>query len=110
MKEGELLEKVVAHFCSNIEGAKVTHDAKIPGRNSRTERQADVFIEGKYGFFEIKIQIEAKDYTRPVSVERVEAFVTMIKDTGVDLGAMVCPSGFTSTAKSIAEANNIQIR
>ncbi|PIR48370.1 hypothetical protein COU80_05365 [Candidatus Peregrinibacteria bacterium CG10_big_fil_rev_8_21_14_0_10_55_24] len=109
MKKGELLERVVAHFCSNIKGAKVTHDAKVIGRDSGIERQVDVLIEGRYGFCSIKIQIEAKDYNRPVSVDRVEAFVTMVKDTGVNLGAMVSTSGFSSTAKSIAAANNIQL-
>jgi len=107
--DGKLLEHIVAEMSSSIENAEVTHNAKILGKLTRKRRQIDVLIKGKYGFLDIIVEIEAKDYTRPVSITQVESFISKIEDTGADLGVMVCSKGFTEGAKARAHAANIQL-
>lgn len=108
-KDGKLLEKIVAEMCLGIKDAKVRHNAKISGKLTKTERQIDVLVEGKYGFVDVVIEIEAKDYSRPVSIIQVESFISKVQDTGANLGVMVCSKGFTIGARTRAAASNIQL-
>lgn len=106
---GKLLEKIVTKMCSSIKDSKVEHNAKILGRLTRKKRQIDVLIKGKHGFLDVLVEVEAKDYKRPVSITQVEGFISKIKDTGANLGVMVCSKGFTAGARARAEADNIQL-
>ncbi len=108
-KKGDLLENVVEQLCSGIKGIKVTRNAKVLGEQSKVNRDVDVLIEGQVGAFEVKIAIEAKNYSSPVGVEKVESLITKLKDIGSNLGVMVCPLGFYESAKNLAFANGIKL-
>jgi hypothetical protein len=56
---------------------------------------------------EIQIIIDCKDYNRPVDVKGVEEFDGLLRDVGAQKGVLVCPKGFTETAK--ARAAGLQI-
>ena len=108
-KKGDLLESIVSQLCSGIKDAKVTNDAKIKGQRSNIERQIDVLIEGKVGAINIKIVVEAKNYDRPVGIEKVEALKTKLDDVIANMGVIVCPSGYTQGAKNLAQSNGIKL-
>lgn len=108
-EKGDLLESVIADLCSNLSAIRVTRNAKLAGRQSGTIRDIDVLIEGKLHVFDVKIAIEAKNYNRPVGLEKIESLQSKLQDIAVDLGVMICPSGFTESAITFASAVGIQL-
>lgn len=109
-KDWESLEILVAKIQEKLApGAIVQHNVRLPGRDSETERQVDVLVSQNIGQYEMKIAIECKDYKRPVNVKSVEEFHGLVTDIGVQRGAMVCPSGFTRSAKKRARRYNIDL-
>lgn len=108
-EKGNLLEGIVEQLCSGIRDAKVARNAKIIGKRSGDEREIDVLIEGKVGAFEVKIIVEAKNYTRPVGIDKVESLKSKLDDIGGDLGVIACSKGFTKPAKNLARANGIKL-
>lgn len=107
--DGKLLERVLEDLCSGIENAKVLRDEYVVGKMSGSRRQVDVLIKGKVGFVDVQIEVEAKHYSSPVSIDLVEAFAKKLEDTGSDLGVMVCPAGFQAGAESLAKVYGIQL-
>lgn len=82
--------------------AEIIHDAKLPGRRSRVQRQIDVLVKQRIGQYEMLVVLECKDYARPVDVKGVEEFHGLLDDVGAHKGAMVCPRGFTAAARERA--------
>lgn len=82
--------------------AEVLHDVRITGKQSGRKRQIDVLMRQKMGQHEILIVLECKDYARPVDVKGVEEFHGLLSDVGAHKGVLVCPTGFSSTAKKRA--------
>lgn len=107
-EKGDLLEEIVESLCSEYGGSKVSRNVKVAGK-SGTEREIDVLIEAQHKSFDIKIVIEAKNYSRKVDIDVVESFVTKLGDVGGNLGIIVCPLGFTDGAMKTAEMNDIQL-
>ncbi|SOE67029.1 Restriction endonuclease [Burkholderia sp. YR290] len=104
------LEHLVANIQKGLAPeAKVEHNVKLPGRDSETERQIDVLVTQQIGQYEMKIAIDCKDYKTPVDVKGVEEFVGMVQDVGAHKGVLVCPAGFTSTAKKLAKKRQIEL-
>jgi len=70
----KLFEKIVAaiHYAES-RGAKVVWNDKINGK------QFDVTVRFQHGLRDYLTVIECKDYKKPVSVDKVEAFVTKSK-------------------------------
>ena len=89
--------------------AEVTHNAKLPGRFSETERQIDVLVEQPVGQCTIRIIIDCKDHRRPIDVKGVEQFSGLMSDVGAQKGALVCPRGFTKAAKKLAAQQQIAL-
>ena len=89
--------------------ATVSHNVKLPGRDSETDRQIDVLVEQTIGQYTVRIVIDCKDYGRPVDVKGVEEFIGMVRDVGAHQGSMVCPKGFTTSAKKRAKKDNIAL-
>ena len=103
-------EQLVARIQQQLApDAEVHHDIKIEGRATGRKRQVDVLVSQLVGQFEIRIVIECKDYARAVDVKGVEAFNGLLEDVGAQKGVLVCPSGFTSTAKARAEGLQIDL-
>jgi Restriction endonuclease len=82
--------------------AQITHNAKIKGRVTGRSRQIDVLVRKKVGQYDMTIIIDCKDHARPVDVKGVEEFHGLVDDVGANKGALVCPTGFTETAKKRA--------
>ena len=89
--------------------AEVYHDVKLEGRTTGRKRQVDILVTQQVGQYEIRIIVECKDYARPVDVKGVEAFYGLLDDVGGQKGVLVCPSGFTRTAKARAEGLQIDL-
>jgi hypothetical protein len=100
----ESFERIVAAIhLAETKGANVTWNKQIDGR------QFDVVIRFKVGFYEYLTLIECKDSKTPVSVEKVEAFITKAQDHKADKAVMVSASGFQSGAKESAIKHNIEL-
>lgn len=100
MKPSRELELLVQRIQQQLApDADVLHDVRIEGRRTNTKRQIDVLVKQRVGQYEITIIIDCKDYKHPVDVKGVEEFYGLLDDVGAQKGVLVCPSGFTSTAK-----------
>ena len=104
------LELLVASIQQQLApGAKVTHNAKVEGRLSETSRQIDVLVEQFVGQYQIRIALDCKDYKTPVDVKAVEEFHGLMVDIGAHRGALVCPAGFTKSAKKRAKKLEVEL-
>lgn len=104
------LELLVASIQRQLApGAKVTHNAKVEGRLSETSRQIDVLVEQCVGQYQIRIALDCKDYKTPVDVKAVEEFHGLMVDIGAHKGALVCPAGFTKSAKKRAKKLEVEL-
>lgn len=109
-KAGKELEQLVAAIQKQLAPtAVVEHDVKLMGKITETHRQIDVLVKQKIGQYEMRIAIECKDYAKPVDVKGVEEFHGLLEDVGVEKGAMVCPAGFSVTAKKRAKMYGIDL-
>lgn len=108
--EWKQLELLVAEIQKQLApGATVTHNAKLHGMQSETTRQIDVLVEQSVGQYPLRIVLDCKDTAAPVDVKGVEEFDGLVKDVGAHKGAMVCPKGFTASARKRARKLQIDI-
>jgi len=107
-QKGDILEEIVKQLCSDFKNAKVRKNVIIRGK-SGTDRQIDVLIEASQKSFDIKIIVEAKNYSDKIGIEKVEALKTKLTDVGGNLGVIVCPLGFTEGAINAASLHDIQL-
>ncbi len=104
------LEQLIAEIQRDLApGATVTHNVMLYGTESETERQIDVLVEQQIGQFHMRIVIDCKDYKKPVDVKGVEEFHGLVRDVGAHQGSMVCPNGFSVSAKKRAKRLNIAL-
>ncbi|MDW3683335.1 restriction endonuclease [Cupriavidus sp. CV2] len=98
------LEKLVAEIQAKLApNAEVLHNTKLPGKDTEVDRQIDVLLKQKIGQYEMLIVIDCKDYKTPVDVKGIEEFHGLVRDVRAHKGVLVCPSGFTQTAKKLAK-------
>jgi hypothetical protein len=110
MAEYKELEKLVARIQQQLApNATVIHNVKLPGRYTKRPRQIDVLVKDKVAQFDINIVIDCKDYKHPVDVKGVEEFYGLLDDVGAQKGVLVCPKGFTETARTRAEGLQIDL-
>lgn len=104
------LELLVAKIQKQLApDSEVLHDVKLMGRQTKRKRQIDVLVRQRIGQYEISIVIDCKDYKRPIDVKGVEEFYGLLDDVGAQRGVLVCPKGFTGTAKVRAEGYQIDL-
>jgi hypothetical protein len=104
------LEVLIAEIQKQLApGATVSHNVMLEGHESETKRQIDVLVQQSIGPHSMTIVIDCKDYKTPVDVKGVEEFIGLVDDVKADKGAMVCPAGFTSSAKKKAKKNRIDL-
>ena len=96
----ELVKRVQEELAPD---AIVKRDDKIIGSDTGIARQIDISVKQSIGNYEILVVIDCKDYSRPVNVKDVEAFIGMIQDVHANKGVIVSASGFTKTAKTRGE-------
>jgi Restriction endonuclease len=85
------------------EGADVRWNDSINGR------QFDITIRFKRGLYDYLTVVECKAFESPVSVEKVEAFVTKAADVHADRAVMASTSGFQSGAQAVALKHNMTL-
>lgn len=103
-------KKLVAKIQADLAPtATVSHNEKILGRKSETERQIDVVVRQSVGQFNILIVIDAKDHKAPIDIPELGSFVDLVSDVGAQRGAMVSASGFTEGAKRRAREAGIDL-
>ena len=62
--EWEQLEHLVAEIQKELApDSIVTHNAKLPGLHSETQRQIDILVEQNIGQYTMRIVIDCKDYS-----------------------------------------------
>ncbi len=109
-KTSRELEILVAKIQQQLAPAsEVLHDVRLDGRQSGRKRQIDVLVRQQVGQYEIQVVIECKDHARPVDVKGVETFYGLLSDVGAQRGVLVCPKGFSKTAKVRAEGLQIDL-
>lgn len=101
-----LVQKIQQQLAPN---AEVLHDVKIVGRHTGKKRQIDVLVREMIGQYEINIVIDCKDYKNPIDVKGVEEFSGLLDDVGAQKGVLVCPAGFSSSAKIRAAGLQIDL-
>jgi hypothetical protein len=103
-------QKLAADIYADLEAAAVvTHDDKIRGVESGIERQIDVSIRTTVAGHQILIIVQAKDHVRPVDVNVVGEFQSVIHDVRAAKGVLICSGGFTETAVEYARTLNIDV-
>lgn len=104
------LEILVAKIQAQLaRDAEVLHDVRLLGRSSGKPRQIDVLVKQRIGQYEMLIVLDCKDLARPLDVKGVEEFHGLLTDVGAHKGALVCPRGFTKTAKTRAAGYQIDL-
>jgi Restriction endonuclease len=103
-KKWQHFERLVAAIHRAADnGADVQWNESIAGR------QFDVTIRFKRGFYRYLTVVECKDYSIPVPVGDVEAFVTKAKDAGANYAVMGSSSGFQSGARAKAAKHGMTL-
>lgn len=85
----------------------VQHNVKLKGISR--EHQIDVYWQFSYGTVTYRVAVECKDYQRPVTAEKIEAFRSTLLDIGNIQGIFASRSGFQSGAQQVAKAYGIQL-
>lgn len=104
-------EKLVATIYAKINtNATVTHNDKIPGKNSGRLRQIDVSIKQSLpGGHDIIVIISCKNYKRKPSIKLIDEFFGLLQDITASKGILICKAGFGETVKSYAKNRNIDL-
>lgn len=88
--------------------ASVASDQRVKGRSGRI-RQLDITISRQVGLYPVLIVIECKRYKRQVGIDKVESFVTKLRDVGASQGVMISNTGFDAGARAIARDNLVTL-
>jgi restriction endonuclease Mrr len=102
-------ESLIAALQKQTAGdATVLHNQRVKGRSGGM-RQIDIMISQQVGLYPVSIAIECKRHRRPLGIDKVEAFVTKLRDVSASHGVMVSNTGFDAGAKAIAKGNLVTL-
>lgn len=93
---------------SHVKNITVEINKKIEDKNGII-RQFDVYWEFDLGGVDYKTVIECKDYASPVSIEKIEAFISKVSDIPWVIPIYATKTGYQSGAKTKAEKHNVKI-
>jgi len=110
MQAGKALEQLVGiiqeHRKDNPD-VKVIRNAKLINRSGNT-REIDVLVQGKWNGEEMSIAFECKDYSRKITEQTIDAFVTKIRELPqINKGIIVTTTGYTKGAQKEAQSHKI---
>lgn len=93
-------EQQVFEECERIyTGAIVKRNVRVRGIYSQRIRQIDVLVENAIiDGTKKSIFYDAKYYDKKVDIKEVESFISMLKDTGQDMGVIVTELGYSIAA------------
>jgi len=101
-----IYERLVSAFQAENSGVElsVTPNARIKGLVSLRSRQVDVLIDARWGDdFSRRVIVDAKFHGRKLNIKDVESFEGMMKDCSAAHGILVCPKGWSQSAKRRAQ-------
>ncbi len=105
----EYEQEIEAHFRSEYPSVRITANATLPGRFSKTERQIDLLIEEQACDLSFKVVIDAKHRNRKLDVKDVEDFLGLVRDVGAHKGMMISTEGHTEAAIQRAHSDDADV-
>ena len=107
-KTGKELEWRVADAYRQMGARKVQHDVEMAGN------QVDVYVELETpGRLLHRIAVEAKDWAKPVGIDIVNEFATIVnllrQERRIEEGVIISLGGFTKQARNAAVTYGIQL-
>ncbi|MDJ0568586.1 MAG: restriction endonuclease [Pleurocapsa sp. MO_192.B19] len=103
-KNWKEFERIVAAIhIAETKGAKVVWNETIKGR------QFDVTIRFKQGLYSYLTLIECKKYKNPISVDKIDSFVTKSRDANASKAIIISSSGFQSGCIEVAKKHDIEL-
>ena len=107
-KTGKALERQVADAYRAMGARKVEHDVEL------ARHQIDVYVEMETADRSLhRIAVEAKDYSRPVSIKIVADFAAVVNGLRslklVDEGVIVSAAGFSKQARNAAKEHGLRL-
>jgi hypothetical protein len=100
---------VQAEIASKYPRARVTHDARRPGKLSGAARQIDILIEEAVHDDTLTTVVDAKHHARPIDVKDVEMFLGLLADVDAPRGIMVSAKGYTKAALARAFRDDVDL-
>ena len=104
ISDSEYIERIVKgiHALNNPD-ATVDWNVQIEGR------QFDVVMKFTKGAYRFLVLIEVKDWTKSISAEQIEAFITKANDKLANKIVFVTKSGYQSGAISVAKRHGVDL-
>jgi len=107
MKAGKSLERLIKHLevmLARESGSVLVESPKrIPDITTGKDREHDVVITINEHHHELRIAVECRDRSRPITVNQVEGFWAKCQHTGINQGIIVSSRGFYESAIKKAE-------
>jgi hypothetical protein len=102
-------EEAVASFLQALEpGAKVTHDVRLPDRDTGRPRQRDVWIEAMlFRNLPVNILVSCKRWSTKIDEQDMDAFIGELGSSGAHKGVVYSYAGFSGPAIEKAKARGI---
>ncbi|MFD9880030.1 restriction endonuclease [Streptomyces alboflavus] len=96
-------EEQVAAAVADLGNATVRHNVQVAGHLSGRLRQIDVLAIGEVAGCTVKVLFEAKCYSRPIEIGKIDELVGKALDVAAQHAVMYSPVGFSEGALSRAE-------
>lgn len=93
---------------SGVNNIQIELNKKIIERND-IEREFDIYWEFEYGGHKYKTIIECKDYSTPISIEKIDALIGKTNDISDLKLIFATKTGYQSGAAKKAEKHNIEL-
>lgn len=112
MKKGQLLEitlRIVQESLKDKSDTQIFSNYKLQNE-SGNKREFDIVIKSTLNNFELLTVIECKDFTKPVPVEKIEAFQSKcLRIPTINKKVFVSRNGFQSDALNASKSFGIEI-
>jgi len=103
-------EKMIAQIYQTLSPkATVTHNDFILGVKSGIKRQVVVSIRFREAGCEFLVIVQAKTNSRPLDVNTIGEFASVIKDVRASKGVLIFNAGFTKAAQTFAKSIGIDL-
>lgn len=102
-------KQIEAHFVEEYPSARITGNAKLPGRYSGIDRQIDLLIEVQACDLSFRIVVDAKCRNQRIDVNDLESFLGLVRDVGAHKAIMISTEGYTEAAIQRAYADDADV-